>query len=114
MSGATTAAAITAAAAIAAAGIGGGISLYQGQQQAAAQKKALKTQQSQQANAYQDAQAQQRRSELAMNKADQKQPDMSAIMKAAASPGQSATMLTGPQGIDPASLALGKSTLLGQ
>ena len=71
-------------------------------------------QQAAQAAATDQAQSQQRRSEMAMNAANQKQPDMSAIQKAAASGGVAGTMLTGPAGVDPAALSLGKSTLLGQ
>lgn len=108
MSGVVTAAAAVAAIAST------GYAVYSGQQQMQAQKKALSQQQAAQAAAAEQAQSQQRRSEMAINAANQKQPDMSAIQKAAASGGVAGTMLTGPSGVDPAALSLGKSTLLGQ
>lgn len=52
----------------------------------------------------------------ANNKANQKRPDGSTLLSsnaAAAKGGQSGTMLTGPGGIDPSVLQLGKTTLLG-
>lgn len=52
----------------------------------------------------------------ANNKANQKRSDGSALLSSnqlAGKGGQSGTMLTGPNGIDPASLSLGKTTLLG-
>lgn len=108
MSGVVTAAAVVAAGAATA------YSVYQGNKQAEAQKDALKDQKQAQRAAEAQAKTQQRQSEMAMNAANQKQPDMSAILKAASSGGVSGTMLTGPAGVDPNSLALGKSTLLGQ
>ena len=53
----------------------------------------------------------------ANNRANQKKPDTSAILSAAQQSGKagaSGTMLTGPQGVDPSALNLGKNTLLGQ
>jgi hypothetical protein len=52
----------------------------------------------------------------ANNKANAKQPDvmsLNAANMANAKGGVSGTMLTGPQGVDPNSLLLGKTTLLG-
>ena len=52
----------------------------------------------------------------ANNRANGKQPDVagaSAANMLTAKGGQSGTMLTGPQGIDPKTLLLGKTTLLG-
>lgn len=52
----------------------------------------------------------------AMNRANGKAPDLAALMGQNvlnAKGGQSGTMLTGPQGVDPNSLLLGKKTLLG-
>jgi hypothetical protein len=51
-----------------------------------------------------------------MNKASQKRPNTSRIVDEAAQAGRagaSGTMLTGSQGVDPGSLQLGRSTLLG-
>lgn len=52
----------------------------------------------------------------ANNKANQKRPDVAGALSAAMQAGKagaSGTMLTGPSGVDPAALQLGKSTLLG-
>lgn len=52
----------------------------------------------------------------ANNRANGKQPDLAGLSSAnslAAKGGQSGTMLTGATGVDPKSLLLGKSTLLG-
>lgn len=52
----------------------------------------------------------------ANNKANQKRANSSALLSSnqqAAKGGQSGTMLTGPSGIDPNALQLGKTTLLG-
>lgn len=89
---------------------GAGVSYYNGQQQAADNKKAMA-----QAQANADRQAKQ--AEQDMNRVNQKKPDTSAILSAAQQSGKagaSGTMLTGPQGIDPSALSLGKITLLGQ
>jgi hypothetical protein len=53
---------------------------------------------------------------MAMNRANQQQPNIAGIMEsasAASSGGAAGTMLTGPTGVDPNALALGKSSLLG-
>ena len=52
----------------------------------------------------------------ANNRANGKQPDINAMSSAnsmAAKGGIGGTMLTGPQGVDPKTLLLGKTTLLG-
>ena len=52
----------------------------------------------------------------ATNRANQKKPDSDALLSAnltAGQSGQASTMLTGPAGIDPSTLTLGKTTLLG-
>lgn len=54
--------------------------------------------------------------EQANNKANQKKPDSDALLSAnltAGQAGQAGTMLTGSAGIDPSTLTLGKTTLLG-
>jgi hypothetical protein len=58
----------------------------------------------------------QQQADQANNRANAKTPDSAAAMAAnimAGKAGQSGTMLTGPQGIDPTQLTLGKNTLLG-
>jgi len=94
----------------AAAVAGTAYSIYNGQQQASAQKKAMNQAQA-------NAQAQATAADQAMNKANQKRPDVASILDAATQSGRagvSGTMLTGSQGVDPNSMALGRSTLLGQ
>jgi len=70
-----------------------------------------------QMQAQQAAQAamQQRRSEQAIAGATRREPNVQAIMASAqeAAAGPSSTMLTGPMGVNPADLQLGKNTLLG-
>ena len=56
------------------------------------------------------------KADQAYNKANQKKPDTDRLYAAnsnAAKGGVSGTMLTGPGGVDPSSLMLGRSTLLG-
>jgi len=92
-----------------AAAAGTAYSIYSGEKQQSAQKKA-----NQQAQANAAKQAQQAEQEI--NRANQKSPDVGALLSAnqqQSLSGQSGTMLTGSQGIDPNSLTLGKSTLLG-
>ena len=111
--------AIAAAAAVASAAN----SYKQGQAQQAAQKKA---QQQAQESANQQAKiAQQQADEVAkqtslldkQSKSTQRNPDTAGILSAASQAGKagaSGTMLTGPLGVDPNALSLGKNTLLGQ
>ena len=109
---ATGAAAIGAGAA--AAGIGvSAASAIQGQ---AAQQDAARQQKKAQNQAARAAVSQQRQSEMVTNAANRRTPDINSIMSAAsqaAKTGPSSTMLTGPSGVDPNSLALGRSSLLG-
>lgn len=82
---------------------------YSANQAAGAQKDAS-------AQAATAAKVQADQTDQANNRANAKQPNVGALSDAnamAAKGGQSGTMLTGPQGIDPKSMLLGKSTLLG-
>lgn len=77
----------------------------------------MDAQKSAQAQAAQQAAKQQELNQEQINKANAKQPNLGAFLSQnmlAAKNGNSGTMLTGPQGVDPNSLSLGKSTLLGQ
>lgn len=106
MSGGITATTVLAAAAVA----GTAYTIYNGQKQADAQEKA-------QNQAQANADKQEKAADQATNRANQKNPDTSAILDAATQAGKggaSGTMLTGAQGVDPATLALGKNTLLGK
>lgn len=103
MSGALTAIAIGTVVSAAA-------SIYTGNQQAKAQKKAM-------AQAQQNANQQAAAAEQAFNASNQKLPDTSSILDAATRAGRggvSGTMLTGAQGVDADKLTLGRNTLLGQ
>ncbi len=105
MSGGISATTVLAAAAVA----GTAVSIYNGQEQKKAAERS-----SQQAQQNADKQAAD--ADQAMNRANQKKPDTSAILSAAQQSGKSGpsgTMVTGPQGVDPSSLSLGKTTLLG-
>lgn len=85
-------------------------SVYSGERAADAQASAQK-----QAKAL--ALKQEKAAEEANNRANQKRADTMSILDSAAQAGRSgasSTMLTGPQGIDPAALTLGKNSLLGQ
>lgn len=89
--------------------IGGAATAYTANKQAGAQKDAAN-------QAAANAKATATAAEEATNKANQKKPDSDALLSAnltAGQTGQSSTMLTGPAGIDPNLLTLGKTTLLG-
>lgn len=109
MSGAATIAAVATVAAV-------GASIYNGQQQKKSADRAA-DQAEKQANQQAAAAAKQAdQAEQNMNRANQKTPDVGGILSAsqqAGKAGASGTMLTGPQGVDPAALQLGKNTLLG-
>ena len=84
-------------------------SLYSANQAAAGQNRALQ-------QAKKTAAANQLASDEANNKANAKSPDVAALMSANvlnARNGQAGTMLTGPGGLDPSAVTLGKTTLLG-
>jgi hypothetical protein len=86
-----------------------GSQVYQADQARSAQNKA-----SDQAKA--NATKQATASDEAQNAANAKGPNTGAILSAVqqmAKGGASSTMLTGPSGVDPSQLTLGKSTLLG-
>lgn len=79
-------------------------------------KKSAETQNEQLAMAKDAAQKQATASDQAINRANQKTPDVGAILSGAqrdAKGGGGGTMLTGPAGIDPSSLSLSKTSLLG-
>lgn len=89
-------------------GVTAGVSIYQGEQQRKAQK---------QANS-QALEASKRQADLAdqaNNRLNGKRPNMAAISaaNAAGRGGAGSTMITGPGGVDPSTLTLGKNTLLG-
>ncbi len=79
-------------------------------------KEADKTQKAAIEQAKQASAAQLKQAEDATNKANAKRPNVDALYSAneqSAKGGPSGTMLTGPGGVDPSSLTLGRNTLLG-
>lgn len=103
MSGAVTAVIATAAA------VGTVLSYEQGRQQKKAAENAAR-------QAQENALRQEKAAQEAANRANQRRPDTMAALDAARQAGRagsSGTMLTGPQGVDPSALTLGKNTLLG-
>jgi len=89
--------------------LGAAGSAYTGMQQARATRRA-----SAQATAASEKQA--KAAEEDTNRRNAKQPNTAALLASnqqAGQSGQSGTMLTGPAGIDPSMLLLGKNTLLG-
>jgi hypothetical protein len=101
---------------LAVAGAGLGYTIASGEDAKKKQAAALSRQESAQTQAVSAAERQRQTSEMAINQANRKKPDVSSIMQAAgesASGGAAGTMLTGPTGVNPNALSLGKSTLLG-
>ena len=101
---------VTAMGVMAAAAVAGTVvSIYNGQEQKKTAEKA-----SQQAEA--NAKKQEKAADEATNRSNTKRADTGAALDSATQAGKagaSGTMLTGPQGIDPAALNLSKNTLLG-
>ena len=99
----------------AAVGAGGlGYSIASGEDAKKKQASALSKQEAAQKQAVSAAQGQRKQSEMAINQANRQTPNVQGIMESASAAGNAAgTMLTGPTGVDPNALALGKSTLLG-
>ena len=94
-----------------------GYSIAAGEDAKRKQANALSKQESAQAQAVKAAEGQRKRSEMVINQANRQTPNVAGIMQSARAgggdSGASGTMLTGPTGVDPNALALGKSTLLG-
>lgn len=110
----TTLGAVVAGTSAAAAAAGAGYTIAAGEDAKRKQADALGKQERAQQQAVNAAQGQRKQSEMAVNQANRQQPDVAGIMQAAsAASSGGGTMLTGPTGVDPNSLALGKSSLLG-
>ena len=111
---AATIGAIGAGVTAAATAAGVGYSIASGEDAKKKQAQALSRQESAQTQAVNAAQGQRKKSEMAINQANRATPNVQGIMESAsAMGGAGGTMLTGPTGVDPNALALGKSTLLG-
>jgi hypothetical protein len=99
-----------------AAAAGTGYSVYAGEQGKKAQEDAMRKQEAAQAEAAKQAQLQTEASMGAMRAANRRAPDVAGIMQAAqevGGGGPAGTMLTGPMGVNPQDLQLGRSSLLG-
>lgn len=93
-----------------------GMQMSQQQDAMEQQKDQLREQKKAQQEAQSKAIQQERQSQMAINAANRRQPNVAGIMQTAsqqAAGGPSGTMLTGPMGIDMNQTALGKNTLLG-
>ena len=111
---AATIGAIGAGVTAAATAAGVGYTIASGEDAKKKQAQALSRQESAQTQAVNAAQGQRKKSEMAINQANRQTPNVAGIMESASAMGGAAgTMLTGPTGVDPNALALGKSTLLG-
>ena len=114
--GLTLLGAVVAGTGVAATAAGVGYTIASGEDAKRKQADALGRQQTAQTQAVASAEKQSQQSQQLVNRANQKRPDVSSIMQAAADSskgGAAGTMLTGPTGVDPNALALGKSSLLG-
>lgn len=91
-------------------------SIVAGEKGAKMQREAMGQQRKAQDAAAAQARSQQRRSQQAMAAANRAEPDVAGIMGRAAAEGAggpASTMLTGPMGVNPQDLQLGRSSLLG-
>jgi hypothetical protein len=95
---------------------GTGYSIAAGERGAKMQRQAMQEQKRVQDAAAASARSQQRRSQQAMAAANRAEPAVADIMGRAAAEmggGPSSTMLTGPMGVNPQELQLGRTSLLG-
>ncbi len=112
----STAALIIGSVMAAAATAGTAYSIVAGEQGKKAQEEAMRNQQAAQARAGRQAEAQAAESKANIRRSQQQAPDVASIMAAAqesGAGGPASTMLTGPAGVDPSQLTLGRNTLLG-
>jgi|LakMenEpi03Aug12_release.lakeMendotaPanAssembly.Ray.scaffolds.fasta_scaffold981868_2 hypothetical protein len=99
-----------------AAAAGTGYAIVSGERGAKMQREAMGQQQQAQQAAAASARSQQRKSQQAMAAANRQEPAVADIMGRAAAEmggGPSSTMLTGPMGVNPQELQLGRTSLLG-
>jgi hypothetical protein len=91
-----------------------GTTLYQGEQGRRAQKKSLQMQQQAQSDATARAIKQEQDNERAFARANQRQPDIAAMLASGAMPRRGLATLSGPMGIDEQLLDIGTPKLLGE
>lgn len=99
-----------------AAAAGTGYAIVAGERGASMQREAMGQQKQAQQAAAAQARSQQRKSQQAMAAANRAEPAVADIMGRAAAEmggGPSSTMLTGPMGVNPQELQLGRTSLLG-
>lgn len=101
---------VSAVTAVAALGYG----IYQGEEQKSQAKKSLRNQATAQRQAESAAISQARKADEATRRANQKQPDPTALLAGAQSRTRAPSLLTGPSGVDPSLLTLGQPKLLGE
>ncbi len=89
-------------------------SIMQGNRAAGQQDQALAAQQTGAAQAKADAKETRTQNQMEINKANQKKPDVRAILADKRKTGNDSTLLTGTTGIDPNALNLGSMAALGQ
>lgn len=102
--------------AISAAIAGAAYGIRTGEKQRQQQKRALSRQEEAQRNAEARAQSEQRRADMEFRAANREKPDIGSLLTselAAEQSGAGATLLTGPGGVDPKRLKLGRTSLLG-
>ena len=91
-------------------------SIAAGERGAGMQRQAMRRQQQAQTQATAQARSQQRQSQEAMAMANRREPDIATALASGMADqagGPASTMLTGPGGVEPSSLMLGRQSLLG-
>lgn len=91
-------------------------SVVAGERGASMQRQAMRRQQQAQTQAVAQARSQQRQSQEAMAMANRREPDIATALASGMADqagGPASTMLTGPGGVEPSSLMLGRQSLLG-
>lgn len=95
------------------AGAAVGTGVAQGEQARRAQKKSLRQQEETQRQSLAAAVNDKQLSDMQERRASQQAPDVNSLLASASTPKQS-SLLTGPGGVDPSKLILGKTKLLGE
>lgn len=103
------AAIVSAAAAV----LGAGYGAYSGEQASSDRRRARRSQEQAQGRAARQAEGQRRQGEIAENRENQRLPDLASLLSDdGGGRGSLATLLSGPGGIDPSQLTLGRRSLL--
>lgn len=86
---------------------------YEGESGRAERSRARRRQGQAQARAERQAEGQQRRAEIEERRENQRLPDLASLLTEEGNGGSLASLLSGPGGIDPSRLTLGRRSLLG-